>query len=439
MVGLDPATPGQGGTIARDANAAGGGRVKPDHDGMSEGRSRPHLLFVSPRFLFPMDQGGKIRSGNTLMGLKGGAFEVTLASPAPPDVARFSAEIAASCDHFISWPEKPPSRLGRVLALASAVPVAVATDRSTAGSACIAAELAKKPDVVVVDFPHAAVLVPPRIDAASVMFTHNVEAEIFERHAVRNTGLWKKVWANQSRKMTRFEGETLHRFDSVIAVSDRDAAALVKRYALPMVEAIDTGVDLDFFAANPPGPDPAPDGGTLVFTATMSWPANVEGIHYLLDEVWPILLRARPNIEATIIGRNPPASLSDKIAERGLNVTLTGFVDDIRPHVAAADVYVIPLWVGSGTRIKAFEAMAMGRPVVSTSLGVEGLDVTHDRHFLRADNTPDFASAILSLLDDGARRSRIAAAARALMEEKFSWSVVARQFEAICLRALERR
>ena len=271
------------------------------------------------------------------------------------------------------------------------------------------------------------------------MFTHNVEAEIFERHAARASGIWRLVWADQSRKMRRFEAETLRRFDSVIAVSDRDAAALEKRYTLPVVEAIDTGVDLDFFAANPPGPAPASDGGTLVFTATMSWPANVEGIHYLLDEVWPILLRARPGMKATIIGRNPPASLSDKIKERGLNVTLTGFVDDIRPHVAAADVYVIPLWVGSGTRIKAFEAMAMGRPVVSTSLGVEGLDVTHDEHFLRADNTEDFARSILSLLNDRPRGTRIAAAARALMEEKFSWSVVAKQFEAICLRALGRR
>ena len=405
---------------------------------MSAG-DRPRLLFISPRFLFPMDQGGKIRSGNTLMGLKGGAFDVTLASPAPADAARFSGDIAAACDHFVSWPEEPPSRLRRAMALGSALPVAAATDRSVAGSACVAKALAGKPDVVIVDFPHGGVLVPDTIDAASVMFTHNVEAEIFERHAARAKGIWRLVWADQSRKMRRFEQETLRRFDSVIAVSDRDAAALAKRYELPAVEAIDTGVDLDFFACNPPGPDPTPGGGTLIFTATMSWAANVEGIHFLLDEVWPILLRARPGIRAVIIGRNPPASLSDKIASRGLNVTLTGFVDDIRPYVAAADVYVIPLWVGSGTRIKAFEAMAMGRPVVSTSLGIEGLAVTHDEHFVRADNTADFAGAILSLLDDGARRARIADAARALMEEKFSWRVVAGQFEAICLRALERR
>jgi glycosyltransferase involved in cell wall biosynthesis len=169
----------------------------------------------------------------------------------------------------------------------------------------------------------------------------------------------------------------------------------------------------------------------------MSWAANVDGIHFLLDEVFPLLLRARPKIRAVIIGRNPPASLSDKIKERGLAVTLTGFVDDIRPHVAQANVYVIPLFVGSGTRIKAFEAMAMGRPVVSTTLGVEGLDVTDGENYLRADDAASFARSILTLMDDAAMRVRLAAAARQLMEDRFSWSRVARQFEAICLRTLQ--
>jgi glycosyltransferase involved in cell wall biosynthesis len=293
----------------------------------------------------------------------------------------------------------------------------------------------------VVDFPHADVLLPARIAPASLLFTHNVEAEIFERHAARATGPRKLLWVQQSRKMQRFEQRVLARYDTVIAVSARDRDALAKRYTLPSVEAIDTGVDLDFFAMSPPGAaaDPGPDGGTLVFTATMSWPANVEGIHFLLDEVFPSLIAARPHIRAVIIGRNPPASLADKIKARGLNVTLTGFVDDIRPYVAAANVYVIPLFVGSGTRIKAFEAMAMGRPVVSTTLGMEGLDVTDGDHFVRADDGPSFARGILGLLGDTGMRTRIATAARRLTEERFSWSRVSRQFEAICLHALERR
>lgn len=403
--------------------------------------TRPRLLFVSPRFLFPMDQGGKIRTGNILRAMQGGAFHVTLVSPAPPDHAGYAADIAAACDRFVSWPEKPRSRVRRVMALASRLPVAAATDRSAAGSAVVRQALTERPDVVVVDFPHADVLVPARVDAALVMFTHNVEAEIFERHAKRVRGIRGLVWANQSRKMARLEQESLARYDSVVAVSDRDRDVLAKRYRLPMVEAIDTGVDLDFFAVNgaESEPDPGADGGTLIFTATMSWAANVEGIHFLLDEVWPRLLKVRPKMRAVIIGRDPAASLSDKIRQRRLNVVLTGFVDDIRPYVAAANVYIIPLFVGSGTRIKAFEAMAMGRPVVSTTLGIEGLDVIDGEHFLRADNAGEFASAVLALLADASMRARIAGAARRLMEERFSWSRVAAQFEAICLRALARR
>ena len=402
---------------------------------------RPRLLFVSPRFLFPMDQGGKIRTGNILRGLKGGAFHITLASPAPQSLVPFVVDLAAASDRFASWREEPPSRGRRLCALGNRLPVAVATDRSLAGRSVVGNALASKPDVVVVDFPHADVLMPARIEPACILFTHNVEAEIFERHATRAGFPQRLVWAQQSRKMQQFERQALARYDTVIAVSTRDKAALIQRYNLPMVEAIDTGVDLDFFSMSPPDAagDPGADGGTLVFTATMSWAANVDGIHFLLDEVFPLLLRARPRIRAVIIGRGPPASLSDKIKARGLDVTLTGFVDDIRPHVACAHVYVIPLFVGSGTRIKAFEAMAMGRPVVSTTLGVEGLDVTDGENFVRADDAPAFACGILALLDDVAMRHRIAMAARRLTEDRFSWSQVARQFEAICLRTLQRR
>jgi polysaccharide biosynthesis protein PslH len=402
--------------------------------------NRPRLLFVSPRFLFPMDQGGKIRTGNILRHMKDGALDVTLTSPAPADHSRYAAEVEASCDRFVPWPKQSPSRIRRVVSLASQLPLAAATDRSAAGCAAVRRLLAERPDVVVVDFPHADVLMPRRIDAASVIFTHNVETEIFERHATRATGLRRLVWVDQSRKMARLERESLSRYDVVVAVSRRDRDALSKRYCLPVVRAIDTGVDLEFFAMNSPDdvPEPGADGGTMVFTATMDWPANVDGINFLLDQVFPILLRARPRIRAVIVGRNPPTTLSDKIKERRLPVTLTGFVDDIRPYVAQANVYVIPLFVGGGTRIKAFEAMAMGCPVVSTSLGVEGLDIT-DEHFVRADDAEAFALSILALMDDATMRARIAAAARRLMEDRFAWSRVARQFEAICLQAVEAR
>lgn len=374
--------------------------------------------------------------------MKGGVFEIFLASPAPGDVGRFGAEIAGVCDRFLSWPEIVPGRLARVASVLGALPVAVASDRSAAGSAVLAAALAERMDVVVVDFPHAAVLLPggtnagtnAGINAASVMFTHNVEAEIFERHAELARGAMRLVWRSQAAKMRRFEGDVLRRFDTVIAVSSRDADALTRRYGLGDVASIDTGVDLDFFALRPPPAEPVSE---IVFTGTMSWPANAEGIGWLMDEVWPLVVAARPEARAVIVGRGAPDALVARA--KGLHWRFTGFVDDIRPHVAGAQVYVIPLRVGSGTRIKAFEALAMGRPVVSTTVGVEGLDIADGVHFLAADTAETFAAAILRLLGEADLRARLARDARALVEEKCSWAHVARQFEAICTRALTRR
>ncbi len=396
--------------------------------------TRPRLLFISPRFLFPMDEGGKIRTANILRGLKGGAFEVALAAPAPADADRFRDDTEAACDRFVPWPAQPVPRWRRAAALASALPVGVAVDRSAAGRAAIADTVRSwRPDLVVADFPHAAVLDPG--GTASVMFTHNVEAEIFERHAARARGVWRLVWRGQAGKMRRFEAEALRRYDTVIAVSERDADALRRRYRLPSVATIDTGVDLAYFAALPPARVSA---DTVAFTGVMDSPANMDAIAFLMDAVWPLVAAARPDARALIVGRNPPASLQAAAKAKNLPWRFTGAVPDIRPHMAQADVAVIPLRVGSGTRIKAFEAMAMGRPVVATRIGIEGLDIEPGRHFLQADDPAAFAGAILRLLDDPALRASLVAAARARLEQRFSWGVVARQFEAICLDTLAR-
>jgi len=395
-------------------------------------------LVVSPRFLFPLDQGGRIRTANTLRHMKGGAFDITLVSPAPPDAWRFAQQTAESCDQFLSWPETPMPWLGRAMALAGRLPVAVATDASPAGRALVAAELAKRPAAVLVDFPHAAVLLPDRLAVPSLMFTHNVEAEIFARHAAAATGPMRLVWRDQARKMRRFEAATLQRFDSVIAVSARDAAALRDSYGLGRVEPIETGVDVDYYEYHGPEAAPpfGPAEGTVVFTGSMDSRSNVEGVEFLMREIWPLILRSRPQARAVIVGRNPPDALVAEARGRGLAWKFTGFVNDVRRFVARAHVYAIPLRVGSGTRLKVFEAMAMGCPIVSTALGVEGLAVTDGTDYLAADTADAFAAAVLALLDDAGRRSAIRSAARELVVERFSWTQVTRRFEAICAAVL---
>jgi glycosyltransferase involved in cell wall biosynthesis len=266
------------------------------------------------------------------------------------------------------------------------------------------------------------------------MFTHNVEAEILERHAAQTQGWRQRIWQREARKMNAFEKSVLRRFTSVVAVSQRDADTLAARYELAHVHKIDTGVDLDFY----PFQQPREGAATVVFSGAMDSRSNIDGIAFLLREVWPKIAAARPDARIKIVGRNPPAALVTEAQTAFPNWSFTGFVDDIRPHLQEGDISVIPLRVGSGTRLKAFEAMALGLPVVSTTLGVEGLGLTPGEHYIAADTADRFAQAILHLLDDTAERLRLAEDGRALLEARYGWGVIGKQFEAICLDAMHR-
>ncbi len=388
---------------------------------------------MSPRFLFPADSGGLIRTTQILRGMKGRKFEIVLASPGSAELAEtFHDELEAVSDHWSYWEASPPGRwhsLTRMRHIMSDLPIPVATDRTTAGREHVAGELARSPDVAVFDFPHSAVLAPDRLPAPSLMFTHNVEAEIFSRHAdAAGNPFLRLLWRNQTRKMKDFEGKTLARFDTVVAVSARDKRIFEDRYRIDNVEIISTGVDLDFFAYRKPEKD-----GCVLFLGSMDWLANIDAINWYADEIWPLVIARRPDTRMRIVGRNPPASLVSRVKSRGLNWEFTGFVDDVRDHVTDVSAFVIPLRVGGGTRIKVYEAIAMGMPVVSTSIGVEGLPLKPDQHYFCANEPEAFASATLKLLTDDDARNRISSAAFAFIRDNFSSARVASEFEAICL------
>jgi glycosyltransferase involved in cell wall biosynthesis len=209
-------------------------------------------------------------------------------------------------------------------------------------------------------------------------------------------------------------------------------------YQIGSVSTIPTGVDLGYFTYSRNAEPVQGDGGTVVFTGSMDWMANIDGVEFLMDAVWPGVSSARPGARCVIVGRSPPPALVERARARRLNWEFTGFVDDVRPFVRRAHVYVIPLRVGGGTRIKVYEAMAMGCPVVSTRIGVEGLPVEHDRHYLEADSGEALAHAIVALLDDRERGARLSEEARKYVEENMSARRAAQAFEQICLRALER-
>lgn len=400
---------------------------------------RPTLLFVSTRFLFPVDSGGKIRTTQILRGMKGGRYRVHLVSPATEQQCRqHEADLATVCDEFTCWKgaeRGPLFNLARARFLADRLPIPVRTDWSPAGREAVDSALARGPDVAVFDFLHAAVLAPERPPVPSVMFTHNVEAEIFARHhEVARNPLLRAMWRSQHGKMQRFESQALRRFDVVVAVSDRDARQFSQAYGVKDAFVIPTGVDLDFFQWAPPHRD-----REVVFCGSMDWLANQDGIDFFLNEIWDRIAREVPDARMTVVGRAPPANLVERARRFGPGWSFTGFVDDVRPYLQGAAVSVIPLRVGGGTRLKVFEAMAMGSPVVSTTLGVEGLPVKPGEHFLQADDPGAFADAVVHLLREPARRESMSAAARGLVESRFSHRAAARVFEQACDLALARR
>ena len=269
----------------------------------------------------------------------------------------------------------------------------MATDISAEGRHVIAAELSHEPDLVVVDFAHTTVLLGPDLSMPTILFTHNVETEIFARHLqLARNPLLRAVWRNQLAKMRRFEKAALQRFDTVVAVSQRDQEIFRNEYDVDAV-TIPTGVDLGHFEFRPAERNNK-TSLNIVFTASMDSYANIDGVRWFMEEVWPAIAKARPDARVTIAGRKPDPGLVRDLRERGLPWTFTGFVDDIRPYLYDADVYIIPLRVGGGTRIKVYEAMAAGRPVVSTAVGVEGLPLEPEHHYLLGETAQSFADAV---------------------------------------------
>jgi glycosyltransferase involved in cell wall biosynthesis len=173
-----------------------------------------------------------------------------------------------------------------------------------------------------------------------------------------------------------------------------------------------------------------------MFLGSMDWLPNQDGIRFFCDEVWPEVIRQRPSATFQVVGRNPPPAVR-ALAERP-GISVTGSVPDVRPYLAQASVVVVPLLVGGGTRLKIYEAMAMAKATVSTTIGAEGLPVEPGTHFLQADTAAQFAQDIVRLLDDAPLRKRIGDAADAFVREHYGSETIARQFESICLDVIAR-
>jgi sugar transferase (PEP-CTERM/EpsH1 system associated) len=400
-----------------------------------------HLLWLKTELLHPVDKGGRIRTYNMLRALKR-RHRVTYLTldngQAAPDAAEKALEY---CHDLVRIPFTEARRgslrfwMELVANVGSSLPYAISKYRSNAMRRAIEdAVRVHTVDAVVCDFLVPSQNVPDGLPCRTVLFQHNVEAAIWKRHVdVRTNPLSKAYFREQWRRMERFERQECHRFDQVVAVSRADAEVLERDYRLRHVTDIPTGVDVDYF--RPAGRAPL-EPRNLVFTGSMDWMPNEDGINWFVTDVLPLIHARLPDVTLTVVGRNPPAAIQ-ALAARDVRLRVTGSVPDVRPYMEAAPVFVVPLRVGGGTRLKIFEALAMERALVSTTIGAEGLPLEHGRHALIADSGDEFAGRVIDLLSDPVSATRMGQAGASYVRDRFGWDGVADAFADI-VSALDR-
>ncbi len=401
------------------------------------------ILWLKTELLHPVDKGGRIRTYQMLRELRRRHHitYLTLDDGRSSDEAELRAE--EYCDELVRIPFRSSEKfsagfwLETGLSLFSPRPYAIQKYKTAAMSREIRRRVGNgDTDVLVCDFLAPSVNMPAVIPCASVLFQHNVEAQIWQRHfQVQENRLKKAFLRRQWQRMLAYEREVCRRFDHVVAVSPQDRELMRREYGLEAITDIPTGVDTEYFR---PSGTASVDPNLLVFTGSMDWMPNEDAIRYFLERVMPLIRRDVPEAGLMIVGRKPSRGLM-RLADEYEGLQVTGYVDDVRPYVERAAGFIVPLRVGGGTRLKIYEAMAMETPVVSTSVGAEGLSVRHGRELLVADGPEDFARATVRLLRDRDFARKMARAAAEKVRAEFSWDRVAQRFEVICEGCLRKR
>lgn len=264
-----------------------------------------------------------------------------------------------------------------------------------------------------------------------VIDEHNVESELLHRMSQAESSLLRRafnLW--EYVRYARFERRVWEAVTACVTTSQRDAETILGLTdGLPVV-VVPNGVDPAEFSQAAQA-EVIPD--TLVFAGLLSYRPNADGIAWFLEEVLPRIREKHPRSHLTIVGSGSPEQLA---ALRGPGVTATGWVTDVKPYVRSAAVCVVPLRMGGGTRLKVVEALSLGKAIVSTHIGSEGLDVGSGTHLELRDDPQEFADAVVALLDDEARRAELGAAARALVEQRYSWSQGGQTLEGLLVQVV---
>jgi glycosyltransferase involved in cell wall biosynthesis len=297
---------------------------------------------------------------------------------------------------------------------------------------------ARRFDIVNLEFPYLGHYDLRRAPAGQkppslVVDSHEIAYDLARQFARAEGSLSRRLYAGANwRKLRREELGTYRNADGVYLCSAADQMRLLDQVPGIRTAVVPNAADVEYYQPRPV--DPPPDGRTLVYFGLLSTVPNIDGVTHFVQDVWPRIAATHPDVRFKIIGGRPPPSLQ---ALAGPRIELTGFVQDLRPHLAAAAAVVVPLRLGGGTRLKIVEAMAMGKAIVSTTLGAEGIEAVSGRDLLIEDQPADFAGAVNRLLAQPALAVRIGQSARALAVTQYGWNGAARALEGFYRQILE--
>jgi glycosyltransferase involved in cell wall biosynthesis len=390
------------------------------------------ILWVKANKILPIHSGGNIRSYHILRQLAS-RHELTFFSyyGGAPD-AEYEEELARQFPGAVclctgkSGSNRISRGLDYLAQLAMTAPYAVSRFESVHVQERLNAWFGKQLfDVAVCDFLDTAVNCPSALAIPTVLFQHNVESEIWRRHALTGRNFVRKfVYRVEFEKMLNYERDAVRRFHHIVAVSEHDRRLMSEWTDSARITVVPTGVDLQQYR---PGIASAVSEPLVLFVGAMDWEPNIDAVEYFCRDIWPAIQAQVPAARFCIAGRDPVRRVR-RLASSSIEVT--GVVPSVVDHLRQSTVVVVPLRVGGGTRLKIYEAMAAGKAVVSTTVGAEGLDVHHDQDILLADDPGAFATAVTVLLQDDDLRRRYERAAAALAA-RYDWSAIGDKFAQV--------
>ena len=395
------------------------------------------ILWVKAGKILPVDTGGKIRSFNLLKHLAGRNEFTLLSYYDGPQDKHYEEEINRIVPTVAVNTGTPESSTGQIInyfkRLPNPAPYAVTKFTSPRVKSLISQwDQQQRFDVLVCDFLSASLNFEKSLRTPVVLFQHNVESALWQRQAKHEANLLKRfAFKIESAKMNAYERAAVRRFRHVIAVSDHDRELMSAMTDKSRISVVPTGVDLAEYGALTKTAPPRNNEPNVLFLGSMDWEANIDGVDFFCRDVWPAVKAAVPAAKFCVVGRNPTPRISTRASE---SIVVTGRVDSVLPYLHEAAVFVVPLRIGGGTRLKIYEAMAAGKATVSTTIGAEGLDVHHAEDILLADDSQSFAAAVIELLRNEEKRTRLGGNA-ARLAAQYDWAIISQRFENILAQA----